>query len=77
MGVDPCALRAEARAEIAQGSCVCDTLRLPGQVFLTQRLLRILDAAENEALLRREEQVSVGHLLEALLEGRRSSLGND
>lgn len=69
MGGDPGALRVEARAALVQQACVCDGLMLPGQVFLTQRLLRILDAAEHAALTRKEERVSVRHLLLALLEG--------
>jgi ATP-dependent Clp protease ATP-binding subunit ClpB len=39
----------------------------PGQVFLTQRLARLLDAAEAEAKRLRDEYVSVEHLLLALI----------
>jgi ATP-dependent Clp protease ATP-binding subunit ClpB len=73
MGGDPRALRAEARAALVQQAPVCDGLMLSGQVFVTQRLLSVLDAAEHAALLRNEERVSVSHLLWALVEGGRPS----
>ncbi|MER7519249.1 ATP-dependent chaperone ClpB [Streptomyces sp. NPDC126499] len=40
----------------------------PGQVYVTQRLARLFDAAEQEATRLKDEYVSVEHLLLALLE---------
>lgn len=74
LGIEPCALRVEPLARLAERACGPDALRLPGQVFLTQGLLRVLDAAENKARLARRERVSVQHLRKALLEqGRRDT----
>ena len=42
--------------------------RRPGQVFVTQRLSRLLDAAEREAQRLKDEYVSVEHLFIALLD---------
>ena len=48
----------------------------PGQVFLTQRLSRLLDAAEQEAKRLKDEYVSVEHLVIALLdEGAATAAG--
>lgn len=69
LGEDPIALRAEARAVLVQRPA-CEVVTLPGQVFLTQGLLSILEAAEQEALLASDGRVSVGHLLSALVHRR-------
>ncbi len=48
----------------------------PGQVYVTQRLSRLLDAAEREAKRLKDEYVSVEHLLVALLdEGAETGAG--
>ena len=63
------ALRADVEAELrppAQGHRA--RARSPGQVFVTQRLARLLDAAEREARRLKDEYVSVEHLLLALAE---------
>ena len=50
--------------------------RAPGQVFVTQRLSRLLDAAEREANRLKDEYVSVEHLLLALAdEGSATAAG--
>ncbi|HZD13916.1 MAG TPA: ATP-dependent chaperone ClpB, partial [Pseudonocardiaceae bacterium] len=47
----------------------------PGQVFVTQRLGRLLDAAERDAKRLKDEYVSVEHLLIALADEGTSSAG--
>ena len=42
----------------------------PGQIFVTQRLSRLLDAAEQEAKRLKDEYVSVEHLCIALARAR-------
>ena len=50
--------------------------RPPGQVFVTQRLSRVFDAAETEAQRLKDEYVSVEHLLLALVdEGAQTAAG--
>ena len=68
-GADPeRAARAELEAELARRPRVTGPGAAPGQVFVTQRLSRLLDAAEREAKRLKDEYVSVEHLLLALLD---------
>ena len=61
-------LRAELEAELSRRPRVSGPGAAPGQVYLTQRVARLLDAADREARRLRDEYVSVEHLLMALLE---------
>jgi ATP-dependent Clp protease ATP-binding subunit ClpB len=67
-GADPVRLRADVEAELGRRPRVSGPGAAPGQVFVTQRLARLLDAAEREAKRLKDEYVSVEHLLIALLE---------
>jgi ATP-dependent Clp protease ATP-binding subunit ClpB len=67
-GADPDRLRAEVEAELGRRPRVSGPGAAPGQVFVTQRLSRLLDAAEREAKRLKDEYVSVEHLIVALLE---------
>ena len=67
-GADPDRLHAEVEAELSRRPRVTGPGASPGQVFLTQRLSRLLDAAEREARRLKDEYVSVEHLVVALLE---------
>ena len=70
-GADPDMLRGELEAELAKRPRVSGPGAAPGQVFLTQRLSRLLDAAEREAKRLKDDYVSVEHLLLALHRRRR------
>ncbi len=61
-------LRAELEAELSRRPRMSGPGAAPGQVYLTQRVARLLDAADREARRLRDEYVSVEHLLMALLE---------
>jgi ATP-dependent Clp protease ATP-binding subunit ClpB len=75
-GVDTGRLRADVEAELERRPRVSGPGAAPGQVYLTQRLSRLLDAAEREAKRLKDEYVSVEHLLIALLEeGSQASAG--
>src|SRR3954469_18785803 len=67
-GADPEQIRAGVEADLARRPRVTGPGAAPGQVFLTQRLSRLLDAPEREAARLKDEYVSVEHLLIALLE---------
>ncbi|MGV9574822.1 Clp protease N-terminal domain-containing protein, partial [Streptomyces nigra] len=67
-GADPQELRAAVREELSRRPKVTGPGASPGQVFVTQRLSRLLDAAEREAKRLKDEYVSVEHLLLALAE---------
>ncbi|TKA13355.1 ATP-dependent chaperone ClpB [Actinacidiphila oryziradicis] len=67
-GADPEALRADLEVELGRRPSVSGPGAAPGQVFVTQRLSRLLDAAEQEAKRLKDEYVSVEHLLIALLD---------
>jgi ATP-dependent Clp protease ATP-binding subunit ClpB len=70
------ALRAAVEAELARRAEATGPGAAPGQVFLTQRLARILEAADREARRLSDEYVSVEHLLLALAdEGISSAAG--
>ncbi|MBF8190592.1 ATP-dependent chaperone ClpB [Nonomuraea sp. K274] len=67
-GADPQRLLANLEAELERRPKVSGPGAAPGQVFLTQRLARLLDAADREARRLKDEYVSVEHLLLALIE---------
>ncbi|GAA0411164.1 chaperone protein ClpB [Acrocarpospora corrugata] len=67
-GADVPRLTAELEAELARRPRVSGPGAAPGQVFLTQRLSRLLDTAAQESGRLKDEYVSVEHLLIALLE---------
>jgi ATP-dependent Clp protease ATP-binding subunit ClpB len=67
-GADSDRLRALVEAELGRRPRVSGPGAGPGQVFLTQRLSRVLDAAEREATRLKDDYVSVEHLLLALIE---------
>ena len=68
IGVDPAMLRADLDRNLSKRPRVSGPGASPGQVFLTQRLARLLDAAEREARRLKDEYVSVEHLSLALAE---------
>ncbi len=75
-GVDADKLAAELESELALRPKVSGPGVAPGQVAVTQRLARLLDAADQEAGRLKDEYVSVEHLLLGLLdEGSASSAG--
>jgi ATP-dependent Clp protease ATP-binding subunit ClpB len=65
-GADPDAVREDVEADLSRRPKVSGPGAAPGQVFVTQRLSRVLDAAEREAGRLKDEYVSVEHLLLAL-----------
>jgi ATP-dependent Clp protease ATP-binding subunit ClpB len=67
-GGDPDAVRAAVEAELGRRPRVSGPGAEPGQVFVTQRLSRLLDTADREAGRLKDEYVSVEHLLLALAE---------
>jgi ATP-dependent Clp protease ATP-binding subunit ClpB len=74
--VDLDALRAAVEGDLQRRPKVAGPGAAPGQVFVTQRLARVLDAAEREAKRLKDEYVSVEHLLLALAdEGASSAAG--
>ena len=75
-GADTDRLRGGLEAELERRPRVTGPGAAPGQVFVTQRLSRLLDAAQREADRLKDEYVSVEHLLIALLdEGPQSAAG--
>ncbi|WP_344920220.1 ATP-dependent chaperone ClpB [Streptosporangium oxazolinicum] len=74
--VDTDRLGTELEAELNRRPRVSGPGASPGQVYVTQRLSRLLDTAKREADRLRDEYVSVEHLLVALLdEGSSASSG--
>src|SRR5262245_22205935 len=67
-GADAEGLRADLEAELARRPKVTGPGAQPGQVFVTQRLSRVIDTAQREATRLKDEYVSVEHLLLALAE---------
>ena len=67
------ALRAAVDSDLSRRPRVTGPGAAPGQVFITQRLARVLDTAEREAKRLKDEYVSVEHLLLALAEEGSSS----
>jgi ATP-dependent Clp protease ATP-binding subunit ClpB len=75
-GADPDKLRSALEAELGRRPRVSGPGVSPGQVAVTQRLNRILDAAEQEAGRLKDDYVSVEHLVMALLdEGPQTAAG--
>ncbi|MFF2999719.1 ATP-dependent chaperone ClpB [Streptomyces sp. NPDC057950] len=75
-GADTQALRSALSDELARRPKVTGPGATPGQVYVTQRLARVLDAAEQEAKRLKDEYVSVEHLLLALAdEGSQTAAG--
>ena len=68
MGVDEADLRKDLEAELARKPRTTGAAPQPGQVSLTQRVARVLEAADREAKRMKDEYVSVEHLLVALAE---------
>jgi ATP-dependent Clp protease ATP-binding subunit ClpB len=67
-GADADQVRATVEAELGRRPRVSGPGTEPGQVFVTQRLSRLLDSADREAKRLKDEYVSVEHLLLALAE---------
>jgi ATP-dependent Clp protease ATP-binding subunit ClpB len=75
-GADPDAIRADLEADLSRRPRVTGPAPSPGQLMVTQRLARLLDAAEREASRLKDEYVSVEHLLLALAdEGNATGAG--
>jgi ATP-dependent Clp protease ATP-binding subunit ClpB len=75
-GGDTTRLRADLEAELGRRPRVSGPGVTPGQVAVTQRLARLLDAAERESGRLKDDYVSVEHLIIALLaEGQQSAAG--
>ncbi|MDG4751598.1 ATP-dependent chaperone ClpB [Micromonospora sp. WMMD718] len=72
-GADPDQLRNSVEGELGRRPRVSGPGAQPGQVYVTQRLSRLLDAADREAKRLKDEYVSVEHLLFALVEEGSSS----
>jgi ATP-dependent Clp protease ATP-binding subunit ClpB len=67
-GGDPDKIRAQVEAELQRRPRVSGPGAQPGQIFVTQRLSRLLDVAEREAKRLKDDYVSIEHLLVALIE---------
>jgi ATP-dependent Clp protease ATP-binding subunit ClpB len=67
-GADPDKLRRQVEEELQRRPRVSGPGAAPGQVFVTQRLSRLLDTAEREANRLKDDYVSVEHLVIALIE---------
>ncbi|MDQ1624850.1 MAG: ATP-dependent Clp protease ATP-binding subunit ClpB, partial [Actinomycetota bacterium] len=75
-GADPDTVRATVEAELNRRPRTSGPGAAPGQVYVTQRLSRLFDAAEREAKRLKDEYVSVEHLVIALLdEGSATAAG--
>ena len=75
-GADVDRLREDLEAELGRRPRVTGSGADPGKVYVTQRLNRVLEAAEQEARRLKDEYVSVEHLVVALLdEGSDSAAG--
>jgi ATP-dependent Clp protease ATP-binding subunit ClpB len=75
-GADGDRLREDLEAELEKRPRVTGPGADPGKVYVTQRLNRVLEAAEKEARRLKDEYVSVEHLVVALLdEGSGSAAG--
>ena len=76
VGVEPNAVISDVEAELNRRPRVSGPGAAPGQVSVTQRLSRVLDAADREARRMKDSYVSVEHLLLALAdEGSTSGAG--
>jgi ATP-dependent Clp protease ATP-binding subunit ClpB len=67
-GTDPDKLRDRVEDDLGRRPRVSGPGAAPGQVFVTQRLSRLFDAAEREAKRLGDEYVSVEHLVIAMLD---------
>src|SRR4029453_14236658 len=75
-GADVVRLREDLEAELEKRPRVTGSGAEPGKVYVTQRLSRLLEAAEQEARRLKDEYVSVEHLVVALIdEGSGSAAG--
>ncbi|MFG2828267.1 ATP-dependent chaperone ClpB [Streptomyces sp. NPDC048434] len=75
-GADTDALRAAVMSELSRRPKVTGPGATPGQVYVTQRLAKLLDSAEQEAKRLKDEYVSVEHLVLALIdEGSKTAAG--
>ena len=73
---DPDQVRTALEAELARRPKVTGPGVVPGQIHVTQRLARLLDAANQDADRLKDEYVSVEHLVMALLdEGSATAAG--
>jgi ATP-dependent Clp protease ATP-binding subunit ClpB len=72
-GADPDRLKELLEEELGRRPKVTGPGASPGQVFVSQRLSRLLDAADREAKRLTDEYVSVEHLVVALLDEGRGS----
>ena len=72
-GADPDQLVNKLEAELERRPKVTGPGAAPGQVYVTQRLSRLLEAADREAKRLKDEYVSVEHLVIALLDECRTS----
>ncbi|MET7402010.1 ATP-dependent chaperone ClpB [Dactylosporangium sp. NPDC005572] len=76
LGADSEMLRERDEAELERRPSVSGPGAAPGQVMITQRLARLLDAADREARRLKDEYVSVEHLLLGLVdEGPQTAAG--
>jgi len=66
--IDVDALRSDVEADVSRRPRTTGPGAAPGQVFLTQRLSRLLDAADATATKMKDDYVSVEHLLLAMLD---------
>ncbi|WP_269855914.1 ATP-dependent chaperone ClpB [Streptomyces sp. RPT161] len=62
------ALRADVRGDLERRPKVTGPGATPGQVYVTQRLARLLDTADREAKRLKDEYVSVEHLILAMID---------
>ncbi|GLW97525.1 ATP-dependent chaperone ClpB [Microtetraspora sp. NBRC 16547] len=67
-GADTGKLRSELEESLSRRPQVSGPGATPGQVFVTQRLSRVLDAADREARRLKDDYVSVEHLVLALID---------
>jgi ATP-dependent Clp protease ATP-binding subunit ClpB len=67
-GADVDELNTDVEAELSRRPTVTGPGATPGQVKITQRISRVLDAAEREAKRLKDEYVSVEHLLLGIVE---------
>ena len=72
-GADTAALRADLERELDRRPRLSGPAAAPGQVSVTQRLAKLLDAASREAKRLKDEYVSVEHLVMALAEEGKST----
>ena len=76
-GADTAALRADLESELDRRPRVSGRGTAPGQVSVTARLAKVLDAASREAKRLKDEYVSVEHLVIALAEEGSPPPGTD